>query len=100
MRREDNSPAPRPVKRVAVERHHSAVAGGTRDPTTPGRAGGFWRRDHLEDFADLATSLRGILRLSPKVATRLYNASVGFAFEDPVNLLGVMSSNSPGYFFD
>ncbi len=34
--REDNSPAPRPAKRVAVERQQSAAAGGTRAPTTPG----------------------------------------------------------------
>ena len=36
LSREDNSPAPRPVKRVAVERRHSAAKGGTRAPTTPG----------------------------------------------------------------
>jgi hypothetical protein len=36
LRRENNSPAPRSVKRVAVERQHSAAAGGTWDPTTPG----------------------------------------------------------------
>jgi hypothetical protein len=35
LSREDNSPAPRPVKR-AVERQHRAAAGGTRDPITPG----------------------------------------------------------------